>query len=114
MEDKIFEIYSLEYCPYSIDVEKKFKKLKNKKIIKVYQNNKQEIKIKNNMNTFPQIFYNYKKNRYKIGGLDNLNDILNIFNTNSKFKKIYTKIKKYLKINKKKIILQIIDNLKDL
>ena len=73
-------IYSLFGCPFS---EAAVKLLEDNeiehKVIKINQEEKNDCKIKNNMSTFPQIFYvDNNGNTEKIGGYDNLNNILEL------------------------------------
>jgi glutaredoxin-related protein len=82
--------YILENCGYSIEAETIIKKkFKNYKLISVPNNEKikNEIKKKNKMNTFPQIFINYSKNEQMLlGGYDDLVE--------------YIKLQEYIKQNK--------------
>jgi glutaredoxin len=71
----LLRIYSLEYCPYSMKSEIKFKAY-NPDIIKVSQLKKNEYKKMNGMDTFPQIFLVDGKEKIKLGGYnDNGNTI---------------------------------------
>jgi glutaredoxin len=71
------DVYSLDGCYYSKSVEEL---LNNKKIKfnlnRVNFENKDKIKGKNNMSTFPQVFLNSKNNNYKVGGYDDVIYIL--------------------------------------
>lgn len=83
----MFYIYSLEYCPYSIEAENLVKNNNlPHKIIKVSQNDKDKYKKQNKWNTFPQVFYKHKTNQKKlIGGYSDLNNYIetvNIINEN--------------------------------
>lgn len=102
-------VYSLENCPYSMKSEKLLEDKKNKKIIKVKYSNKEKYKKKNKMNTFPQIFLNYKNKKIKLGGCDNLENIMNIISKTENLTNILKNIK--LKITKKEKLM-IIDILK--
>ena len=81
-------IYSLEGCGYSQMAEGTINERNlNASVIKVTRDKKEEIKGKNNMNTFPQIFFETSGISHKIGGNDNLNEILEIID-NAKGKDI--------------------------
>ena len=71
----ILQIYSLIGCPYSLKSEETLK-LYKPKIFKVEQNEKDKYKKMNNMNTFPQIFLVDNDIKIKIGGYDNMMDLL--------------------------------------
>jgi len=71
-----YTVYSLEGCPYSMKAEQLFSDSSAKfKIIKVSQENKNE--YKKDMNTFPQIYYERKNEKILVGGLSDLNEIIN-------------------------------------
>jgi len=74
--------YILENCYYSDEAEKIIKQhFKKHKFIRVSNKEeiKNEIKKKNKMNTFPQIFINYSNNeQLLLGGHDDLVKYLNI------------------------------------
>ena len=76
--------YILDNCYYSTEAEKIIKQyFKKHKLIRVpnKEDIKNEIKKKNKMNTFPQIFINYSKNeQLLLGGHDDLVKYLNIQN----------------------------------
>ena len=96
MNDYI-EIYSLEGCGYSIRAISILENNDiNHKVINVKLDNMSKYKKKNNMNTFPQIFYVNKGERTKIGGSSDLNDII-IFN--DKVKNDYKNLSKLLDKN---------------
>jgi len=94
-------IYSLEGCPYSKNAEMLLKNIKNKKIIKVSQNDKDEYKIKNKMSTFPQIFLINGNQKIKIGGNDNLTNIINLIKNNKKIKTLLKNLDTLVNLNKK-------------
>lgn len=76
-------LYVLEGCPYC---NKALQILKDNKIkySTIYPENNEEkelFKKQNNMNTFPQIFLQINSENYmKMGGCDNLIEIMNICN----------------------------------
>jgi len=76
--------YILDNCYYSAEAEKLIKQhFKKHKLIRVpnKEDIKNEIKKKNKMNTFPQIFINYTKNeQLLLGGHDDLVKYLYIQN----------------------------------
>ena len=78
----MLEVYSLDGCYYSQNAEKIIKENKLKaNIIKVPNDTKikKEINKKNKMNTYPQIFIIFDdKNKFKIGGCDELNQHINL------------------------------------
>ena len=78
----MLEVYSLDGCYYSQNAEKIIKENKLKvNIIKVPNDTKikKEINKKNKMNTYPQIFIIFdEKNKFKIGGCDELNEHINL------------------------------------
>jgi glutaredoxin len=74
----MINIYILEGCPYCLKALELLKiyKLKHKKIIVPNEEKiKNEYKKKHKMNTFPQIFI---ENNIKIGGLNDLENIINL------------------------------------
>lgn len=81
-------LYVLETCPYCQNAiqELKNNKIKHKTIIvNNTEEDKNYYKKQNNMNTFPQIFMQLKKEEYmKLGGYD---DLLEIINTCKNIKK---------------------------
>ena len=75
------EIYSLIGCYFSQKAElmmMDFKLGDRLKIIKVDYDEKEKYKKKNKMNTFPQIFLKNGEKKYKIGGSDQLDNIIRI------------------------------------
>lgn len=71
----MFVIYALRYCPYSEKAVRISQQLKLKtNVIWITQEDKNRYKKLNNMNTFPQIFYN----KTKIGGCDDLEKLIKI------------------------------------
>jgi len=113
--DKIV-IYSLNGCGFS---KKAINTLKKKyithEVFHVDWNNKDHYKKSNNMNTFPQIFFQKKNsNRIKIGGSNDLDYLLNTINNtkkNKQFDNMVITIKNKLSLDKR-TTLQIIDLLK--
>ena len=101
-------LYSLEGCPYSMKAEELLSKSKNVKVIKVKYSQREKIKEKNKMNTFPQIFLVKNKNKLKIGGCDSIESILNIINSNN-LKEVYMKLKNQLKNWNKKQIFRLLE-----
>ena len=102
--DKIV-IYSLNGCGYSRAAVNTLKENNIKHdIYHVDWDNKEDYKISNNMNTFPQIFYQKKNgSRVKIGGnsdLDNLLDIINTTKANNKFDDMINAIQTKLFLDK--------------
>jgi len=73
-------IYSLNGCGYSSAALNTLKENNIKhKIYHIDWENKEDYKIKNNMSTFPQIFYEKKNgSKVKIGGNSELNNLLEI------------------------------------
>lgn len=99
------EVYSLDGCYYSQSLEN----LLNSKKIKFNLNrvnfdNKDKIKEKNNMNTFPQVFLNSKNNNYKVGGYDDINYILNEIKTKKNLDLIIKNINFRTNLDKKRSI----------
>lgn len=75
----MFILYLKPGCPYckeSMELVKKYN-LKYKFITENYEDKREILKKKHNMNTFPQIFYLYNNTRYKIGGNAELKKKLN-------------------------------------
>jgi glutaredoxin len=99
----MFYIYSLEYCPYSMEAEQIIKQNNlSHKIIKVKQEEKNKYKKLNKWNTFPQVFYKHKTNKLKlIGGCSDLEKYINIINI-IKEENININILKYVFSSKKK------------
>ena len=87
-------IYSLKGGYYSHSLEEL---LNNKKIKynlnRVNFENKNEIKKKNNMNTFPQVFLNSKNINYKVGGFNDVNYILDEIKTKNNLDLIINNVK---------------------
>jgi len=92
---EFIKIYSLQGCPYSIMGVKLLEKNNiDHKVIDISYNNKNKTKKENRMNTFPQIFYiNNKDNKCKIGGYNNLNNLLDF---NKQLKKKYRNMENML------------------
>lgn len=86
----MFYIYvKKEPCPYCFDALDKLKKnkLPYKKIVAKNNKEKELFKKQHKMCTFPQIFFLNKKNKMiKIGGLDELSDLLRILRILTKAK----------------------------
>ena len=75
-------VYSLVGCGYSMAAENLLSKLGAKAdIIKVAQADKQGIKDKNGMNTFPQVFLEEDDKKILIGGFDDLERITELSNS---------------------------------
>lgn len=68
-------IYSLMGCPYSLKSEETLK-LYKPKIMKVSKNEKDKYKKMNNMSTFPQIFLVDNDSNIKIGGYNDMIELL--------------------------------------
>lgn len=80
-------IYNLDKCIYGVNAIKLLNKNKIpfKEII-VKDEQKEKYKIKNKMQTFPQIFFKHSSGRLiKIGGYDNLVDFFEFCKYSSKF-----------------------------
>jgi glutaredoxin len=100
-------VYSLIGCPYSEAAEQLIQEYNIKhKLIKVSRNEKEEIKKMNNMQTFPQIFLD----KTLIGGYDNLQMIIQLYNNikhfdginnKDKYKKMINDTSNKLKLHKK-------------
>ena len=78
-----FIVYTISNCSFCYNTLKLLELLNfESEIIHVPEKQKQEIKIQNEMNTFPQIFLQYEENnlitKEKIGGYDNLSLLLKI------------------------------------
>ncbi len=70
-------LYSLEGCGYSMSAEKLVNELGlNANVIKVKQIEKESYKKRNKMDTFPQIFLNLDNSLIKIGGYNDLTDMV--------------------------------------
>ena len=102
------DVYSLEGCYYSKNLEDLLNNNKIKfNLNKVNLENKDKIKKKNNMNTFPQVFLysEKKKTNYKVGGFDDMEYILNEIKTKkSKVDLIIDNIKFKTNLDKKRSI----------
>lgn len=99
-------IYSLNGCGYSREAVKNLDSNDIKyKIYNIEWDNKEEYKIRNNMNTFPQIFYQDKYGKkIKIGGSDVLTELLDLIENTKKNKnidKMINEIKQKLKLDRK-------------
>lgn len=101
--------YKLLECWYSEQAEAILRENPNNEIINVTQYEKEIYKRKNDMNTFPQIFYVYEQQEYKIGGY---NDLKYLIDLKDKCKKInenkYNKIKHNVNIKEYKIFLRLL------
>lgn len=74
----MINLYTLPYCGYSQAALKMMKELNlQHRNIVVKENEKEKYKKKHKMNTFPQIFIVTKKKNIKIGGYDDLQEIVN-------------------------------------
>lgn len=73
-------MYVLKGCPYCESALNLSTKLKlDKNVIVVKPEEKEAIKERNGMNTFPQIFYQGKSSRvYKIGGNDDFHKMVDM------------------------------------
>tara|TARA_B100001248_G_C27326676_1_gene429362 strand:- start:310 stop:642 length:333 start_codon:yes stop_codon:yes gene_type:complete len=99
------EVYSLDGCYYSQILEDLLNSKKIKfNLNKVNFDNKDKIKEKNNMNTFPQVFLNSKNNNYKVGGYDDINYILNEIKTKKNLDLIIKNINFRTNLDKKRTI----------
>lgn len=105
-------LYSLEGCGYSMNAEKLINDLCVKaEIIKVKQTEKDYYKKRNEMNTFPQIFLNLDNNTIKIGGYNDLTDLINYIKDGKKNKSldlVVNNVNKKYDFDKKRIF-KIID-----
>lgn len=106
------QIYSLEECPYSMKAEELLIKYNNTEVIKVKRINKEKVKKKNKMNTFPQIFFVKDNKKIKIGGCDKITEILEIINNNRDIKIIIKKLnlKNWTKKQKLRLIELFVQN----
>ena len=106
------QIYSLEGCPYSMKAEELLNKYNNIEVIKVKRIDKEKIKQKNKMNTFPQIFLVKDNKKIKIGGCDKITEILELVNNNKNIKTIIKKLnlKKWKKKQKLRLIELFVQN----
>ena len=99
------DVYSLEGCYYSKNLENLLNSKKIKfNLNKVNLENKSEVKEKNKMNTFPQVFLNSKKKVYKVGGFDDVDYILNEMKTKKNVDLIINNIKFKTNLDKKRSI----------
>ena len=75
----MFIIYTLSDCPYSMNALEVLQQggLKYKNIT-VTDKNKKKICKKNKMKTFPQIFFKKAKKNYKIGGCNDLLELVKL------------------------------------
>ena len=107
-------VYSLIGCPYSIRTENILNDKKiNFNLIKVKQEEKQKIKEKNAMRTFPQIFFNSNNQNIKIGGHDNIVELFSIIDQNkynNNFENLVSEFNKKITTDKKNL-LKIIEKL---
>lgn len=93
-------VYSLENCYYSMSAEdflnENYVDKKNKKtyrLQRVNQENKMSYKEYNKMNTFPQIFLESSNDKIKIGGYNDLKEIVGILkNKKNNFDDILSKL----------------------
>lgn len=115
MESEYIEAYILKGCWYSKEakqiIEGIFKNRKhNNKIINIETSEmKYKCKKENKMNTFPQIFYIYGGQKYKIGGYNDLEFIVQYINRCKEMnEKIYNEIKEKINIKDYKIFLRLI------
>lgn len=101
--------YKLIGCWYSEQAESILKENPNNEIIEITAEQKDEYKRRNNMNTFPQIFYVYDGQEYKIGGYDDLTNILKYIDSCKKMnEQKYNKIKDEINIKEYKIFLRLL------
>lgn len=98
-------IYSLVGCLHSKNLEDLLNSKKiNFKLNKVSQENKDRIKEKNNMRTFPQVFLNSKEINYKVGGFNDLSYILNEIETKKNLVLIIDNVKYKTNLDKNRSI----------
>jgi len=102
----IIKLISLNNCPYSIAAEELLKNIKNVKIIRVGQNNKNKYKNKE-ISTFPQIYLIKNNKNLLLGGYSDIKEINDILSLSDMDKMIKNLGKKYQKFEKK-ILLRII------
>ena len=77
-----FVLYVLDGCPFCKRATDKLEQLSlQHETVVVEQSQKEQYKIKHKMSTFPQIFFEDKEGKYKIGGCDELETILEIIKT---------------------------------
>lgn len=108
-------IFSLNGCGYS---QSSLNILRTKnvdaKVFNIDWENKDDVKKKNNMQTFPQIFLEYKKKNYKIGGDSELKNIIKIINEtkiSGEFDQMVTKIDSLIE-GDRRVALEVINHLK--
>ena len=108
-------IYSLNGCGYS---RSSVGILENRgvkaKIYNIEWEQKEDIKKQNKMSTFPQIFLEYNKNRFKIGGDSELKNIISLIDNTKNtgnFNKMVEKIDSLVE-GDRRVALEVINNLK--
>ena len=98
-------IYLLDDCYYSKSLKELLNSKKiNFKLNKVNYENKDRIKEKNKMSTFPQVFLNSKEINYKVGGFNDFSYILNEIETKKNLDLIIDNIKFKTNLDKSKSI----------
>lgn len=108
-------IFSLNGCGYSkssVDILKS--RNVKARINNIEWSQKEEIKKKNKMSTFPQIFLEYDTKKYKIGGDSDLKNILSIIDktkSTGKFDEMVDNINKLVE-GDRRIALEVINHLK--
>lgn len=115
MDTEYIEAYILKGCWYSKEANKLLSDIfnnrkHNNKIIMVETDDmKNKCKRENRMNTFPQIFYIYDKQKYKIGGYDDLQFIVQYMNKCKEMnEKIFNEIEEKINIKDYKIFLRLV------
>ena len=106
------KVFSLEGCYYSQSAEELLKNNNvNYELKKVSQLEKEAIKNKNNMYTFPQVFLYTGKKDIKVGGYSELNKISDIVNKKNNFDNTLNDIINELNVTQddKKNVLRLID-----
>lgn len=100
--NEMIVFYLLEGCLYSQMI---LNILKNSyyyyNIINVNPNDKGNYKIKNKMNTFPQIFYIYNDIKYKLGGYQEFNKLNMYFYNKKTYQNDIQNLKKNLNLDHK-------------
>lgn len=99
------DVYSLEGCHYSKNLEVLLNDRNIKfNLFKVNFENKDRVKEKNKMNTFPQVFLNSNNKYYKVGGFDDVDYILNEIKTKQNLDLILDNVKFKTNLDKKRSI----------
>lgn len=106
------KVFSLEGCFFSQNAENLLKKNNiDYELKRISQFEKYDIKERNKMDTFPQIFWESKNEKLKIGGFTELSELHNSVNSLNNFDDVYNFVSSKINTDDKKQVLKLIEKL---